>query len=122
MGDFRSFWHLGSHILRPFNHWEMEAVQASIGLTYNRKISPQKSDKHIWKGHTGCFIVKTYFRLLEGGSPHQPLSKSFGTRMFPQKSVFSRGSLVGLGSNFKSAKKRGYHLARKCPLCGREEE
>ena len=104
------FGNLDPIFLRSFNHWEMEAVQASIGLTYNRKISPQKSDKHIWKGdNTSCFTVKTYFRLLEGGSPHQPLSKSFGTRMFPQKSVFSHGSLVGLGSNFKSAKKRGYH-------------
>lgn len=32
------------------------------------------------------------------------------------------GGLVRQGFNYYSAKKRGLHLASKCPFCGKEEE
>ena len=48
--------------LRPFNDWELDAIQEFIGLTSNIKISSLEKDKLIWKGDdSSCFTVKGYF-------------------------------------------------------------
>ena len=36
--------------LRPFNDWEMDTIQAFIGLTSNSFITLMVKDKMIWKG------------------------------------------------------------------------
>ena len=52
--------------LRPFNDGELEAVQAFIGLTDNRVVSPLVKDKLTWKGDVSeCFTVKAYCNYLE---------------------------------------------------------
>ena len=52
---------------RHFNDWEMEAVQAFIGLINDRYIRPQSKDTLIWKGNaSGGFTVMAYFNILEG--------------------------------------------------------
>ena len=57
--------------LRPFNDWEMDAIQAFIGLTSNSFMTFMLKDKMIWKGDvSGCFTVKAYFNFLEGASPY----------------------------------------------------
>ena len=49
--------------------------------------------------------------------------KCCGTLMSLQKLVFLPGRLGGGKVHTSSQlKKRGYHLASRCPLCGREEE
>ena len=59
-----------SKFLRPFNDWEMDAIQAFIVSTSNNDISPLVNDKLIWTGDvSGCFTVKAYFNHLEGVSP-----------------------------------------------------
>ena len=62
--------------LRPFNDWEMDTIQAFIGLTSNGFITLMVKDKMIWKGDvSGCFTVKAYFNLLEGASPYSVPTK-----------------------------------------------
>ena len=57
--------------LRSFNDWEMDAIQAFIGLTRNNVITAMVKDKLIWKGDEyGCLMVKAYFNHLEGVSPY----------------------------------------------------
>ena len=50
-----------SKFLRPFNDWELDAIQEFIGLTGNKKISSLEKNKLIWKGdESGYFTVKGY--------------------------------------------------------------
>ena len=58
--------------LRSFNDWELEAIQEFIEVTSNIRISPLEKDNLVWKGDvSGSFMVKAYFNLLEGASPHK---------------------------------------------------
>ena len=36
--------------VRPFNDWEMEAVQNFISLTFSQKINALKRGRPFWKG------------------------------------------------------------------------
>ena len=73
------------------------------------------------------FLVASQLRLISTFwkvSPLiQSLPKCYGTLMSLQKLVFLPRRLVG-GKVLTSTqlKKRGFHLASKCPFCGREEE
>ena len=56
--------------MTPFNDWELEAVQAFIGLIDNRVISPLVKDKLTWKGDVSeCFTLKAYCNYLEDAAP-----------------------------------------------------
>ena len=110
--------------LRPFNDWEMEAIQAFIGLTSNNSITPTVKDKMVWKGaDIGCFMVKAYFRLLEGASPHLVPTKMLWNSYVPSKfGFFSWEAWWGKVLTSSHLKKRGYHLASRCPFCGRRKK
>ena len=72
---------------------------------------------------SGSFSVKAYFNQLEGASFVLVPTKMPWNPYVPSKiSFFCLGGLVGKDSHFKSIKKRGFHLASKCPFCWREEE
>ena len=77
----------------------------------------------VWKGaDSDCFMIKAYFRLLEGDSPRLVPTKMLSNPYVPSKfGFFSWDAWWGkvLTSNLK---KRGYHLASICPFCGREKE
>ena len=61
---------------RPFNDWEMDAIQAFIGLTSNNFTTPVIEDKMVWKGDdSGCFTIKAYFNLLKVVSPYSVSTK-----------------------------------------------
>ena len=54
---------------RRFNVWELETIQAFLGLLNKSCINPQQKDKLIWKGNTfEGFTVKAYFNILEGAT------------------------------------------------------
>ena len=53
----------------------------------------------------------------------QPPSKFFGTLTSPQRSVFVVWEAWwGKVLTSSQLKKRGFHLASKCPFCGKKEE
>ena len=53
---------------RPFNDWELEAVQTFIGQINSRFTILQVQNKLIWKGNvSGVFTIKDYFNSLEEG-------------------------------------------------------
>ena len=111
--------------LRSFNDWEMDAIQAFIGLTRNNVITPMVKDKLIWKGDEyDCFMVKAYFNYLEGASLYSAPTKMERNPYVPSKiGFFCLGGLVGrkvLTST--QLKKRGFHLASKFPCYGRKKE
>ena len=111
--------------MRSFNDWEMDAIQAFIGLTRNSVITPMVKDKLIWKGDEyDCFMVKAYFNHLEGASLYSVPTKMQRNPYVPSKiGFFCPGGLLG-GKVLTSTqlKKRGFHLARKFPFYGRKKE
>ena len=105
--------------LRPFNDWEMEAIQAFVDLTSNNSITPMVKDKMVWKGaDSGCFKVKAYFRLLEGASPHSIPTKMLWNPYVPSKIgfFFCLGGLVGQGAYFFSTKEKRLSLGKQMSL------
>ena len=80
--------------LRPFNDWELDAIQDFIGETSNFKISPLEKDKLFWEGdESGSFTVKAYFKHLEGVYPHKVC---YRTSISLLKLFFSPGKCVGV--------------------------
>ena len=110
--------------LRSFNDREMDAIHAFIDLTSNNSITPMLKDKMVWKGaNSGCFTVKAYFRLLEGASPYSIPTKMLWNLYVPSKfGFFAWEAWWGKVLTSSQLKKRGYHLASRCPFYGREEE
>ena len=111
--------------LRSFNDWKMDAIQAFTGLTRHIVITPVVKDKLIWKGDEyGCFMVKAYFNHLEGASPYSVPTKMQRNLYVPSKIGFFLPRNLGGGKVLTSTqlKKRGFHLASKCPFCGRKKE
>ena len=110
--------------LRPFNDWEMDAIQAFIVLTSNGVIAPLVKDKLIWMGDiSSCFMVKAYFNHLEGVSPSSVPTKMHWNPYVPSKIGFFaweawRSEVL---TEFQ-LKRRGFNLASKCSLCGKKEE
>ena len=79
-------------------------------------------DKMIWKGDvSGCFTIKAYFNLLEGASPYSVPTKMLWNSYVPSKIVFFF-FFLGKVLTLTQLKKKGFHLAGKCPFCRREEE
>ena len=75
--------------MRYFNDWELEAIQEFIEATRNFKISPLEKDNLVWKGDvSGSFMVKAYFNLLEGVSPHEVPCKMLWNQHIPSKVGF----------------------------------
>ena len=101
--------------MRPFNDWELDAIQEFIGLTSNNKISSLEKDKLIWKGdESGCFTVKGYFNQLEGGSPYNVPYKMLWNSLIPSKVVFfAWEAWWDKVLTSTQLKKRGFHLASK---------
>ena len=57
-------------------------------MTSNFRISPLEKDNLVWKGDVlGSFMVKAYFNLLEGVSPHKVPAKCYDQH-FPSKVGF----------------------------------
>ena len=111
--------------MRSFNDWEMDAIQAFIGLTRNSVITPMVKDKLIWKGDEyDCFMVKAYFNHLEGASLYSVPTKMQRNPYVPSKIGFfcSGGLLGGKVLPLTQLKKSGFHLARKFPFYGRKKE
>ena len=78
--------------LRPFNDWELDAIQEFIGLTSNNKISSLEKDKLIWKGdESGCFTVKGCLINWKEAPPITFLIKCYGTLLSLQKLFFLPG-------------------------------
>ena len=78
----------------------------------------------IWKGDVfGCFMVKAYFKLLEVASPYSVPTKMLWNPYVPLKiGFFAWEAWWGKVLTSTQLKKRGFHLASKCPFCGRVEE
>ena len=110
--------------MRPFNDWELDAIRAFIGLTTNKVITPLAKDILIWKGDAlGCFTVKANFNKLEGVSPYSVPTKMLWNTYVPLKiGFFAWEAWYGKVLTSSQLKKRGFHLASKCPSCGKKEE
>ena len=104
----------------------MDAIEAFTCLTRNIVITPVVKDKLIWKSDEyGCFMVKACFNHLEGASPYSVPTKMQRNLYVPSKiGFFFLHGRLGRGKVLTSTqlKKRGFHLARKCPFCGMKKE
>ena len=111
-------------LLRPFNDWEMDVIQDFIVLTSNSVVAPLIKNKLIWMGNvSSCFTVKANFNHLEGVSPFSVPTKMLWNPMSPQNLVFfAWEAWWGKTLTASYLKRRGFHLANKCPVCGRKEE
>ena len=110
--------------MRSFNDWEMDAIQAFIGLTRNSVITPMVKDKLIWKGDEyDFFMVKAYFNHLEGTSLYSVPTKMQRNPYVPSKfGFFLPGRLGGgEGPHFNSAKEKRFSFSKKIPLLWEEE-
>ena len=75
--------------LRSFNDWELNTIQQLLSLLASKKLMPQRSDKLLWKGsQQGEFTMKTYSKILEGGSSRQAPVKILWNPSVPSKVGF----------------------------------
>ena len=98
-GDSRA-WNL--KFLSSFNDWESDTVQQLLSLLANKKIMPQRSDKLFWKGSQQAPIKLLWNPSKVGG--------------------FTWETWWGKVLTMEQLKKRGFHLATRCPFCGKSEE
>ena len=111
--------------VRPFNDWEMDAVLNFICMINNKKkINRLEKDRLLWKGDKiGLFLVKANFVLLEGGNLRTVSMKMIWNNCVPPKvSFFAWEVWWGKVLTMEQLKKRGFHMASRCHLCGKVEE
>ena len=107
---------------RLFNDWELEAVQAFLGVLNNCVIRPQTKDKIVSKGNASrVFTVKDYFNLLEGAYS-DPVNIIWNPHIPSKFGFFAWEAWWGKVLTTTHLRKRGFHLASKCPFCGMKEE
>ena len=104
-------------LLRPFNDWEMDVIQAFIVLTSNSAIAPLIKNKLIWMGDvSSCFTIKANFNHLEGVSPFSVPTKCFRIPYVPSKfGFFCLGGLVGQDPHCILLKEKGFSTSKQMP-------
>ena len=79
-----------------FNDWELEAVQAFLGVLNKHVICPQTKDKIVRKGNASrVFTVKDYFNLPKGALFGPVPINIIWNPHIPSKFVFLLGKLGG---------------------------
>ena len=67
--------------------------------------------------------MKTYCKILEGGPSRRAPIKILWNPYVPSKvGFFAWEAWWGKVLTMDQLKKRGFHLASKCPFCGKSEE
>ena len=75
------------------------------------------------RSKNGSFSIKTCFDLLEGGRQQSVPIKMLGNSIVPMKVGFFAWEVWwGKILSMDQLKKRGFSLASRCPLCGKDEE
>ena len=102
----------------------MVAVQTFIGQINSRFIIPQLQDKLIWKVNVSrVFLVKDYFNSMEEVPSCAAPIKILWNPQVPSKiGFFIWDAWWGKVLTSSQLKKRGFHLASKCPFYGKKEE
>ena len=93
---------------RHFHDWELEEVQGFLGTVNSQSISLNLSDRIWWK---------------EGGRQHSVPIKMLWNPIVPTKVGFFAWEVWwGKILTMDKLKKRGFSLASRCALCGKDEE
>ena len=109
---------------RHFHDWELEEVQVFLGTVNSQSISPNLSDRIWWKeAKNGSFSIKTCFDLLEGVRQQSVPIKMLWNPIIPTKVGFFAWEVWwDKILTMDRLKKRGFFLASRCALCGKDEE
>ena len=99
-------------------------MQGFLGTVNSQSISLNLSDRIWWKeAKNGSFSVKSSFDLLEGRRQQSVPIKMLWNPIIPTKVGFFAWEVWwGKILTMDQLKKRGFSLASKCALCGKDEE
>ena len=110
---------------KHFNDWELETVENLFNLIKDKKINSLEQDKRVWKlTKYGRFSIKSSFDFLEG----ERETSLFPKRLFWNKWVPSKMGFFAWEAwwervlTMDQLKRKGFSLANRCPLCGKDEE
>ena len=88
------------------------------------KVDLLERDRLFWKeDKNGMYIVKENYKMIEGGNPRVvPLNLLLNSCVPPKVRFFAWEAWWGEILTMEQLKKSGFHLASKCPMCGKAEE
>ena len=118
------FTYLGSNFSAVFNDWEIDDVLNLLAAIHGVRLNPDRIYNLVWSiSKSGVFIVKSCYDKLMGGNVENFPIKLIWNNCIPTKiSFFAWEVWWGKILTMEQLKKRGRHLANRCPLCGKEEE
>ena len=88
------------------------------------KVNLLERDRLFWKGDkNGMYTIKENYKMIEVGNPKVVPLNLFWNSYVPLKMrFFAWEAWWGKILTMKQLKNRGFHLASRCPLCGKAEE
>ena len=109
---------------QSFNDEEINDVVNLMTIIHSARINPGKQDNLVWSlTKSVIFTVKSCYDKLMGGSVENFSRKLIWKNCIPSKiSFFVWEVWWGKILTMEQLKKRGRHLASRCPLCGKDEE